>query len=99
FIKKLFRGDSNERVLDQMQPLVDKINEFGDELATLDADQLRERTEAFRARSAAGESLDELLPEAFAVAREGIARETGERAFDVQLLGAIVLHRGTIAEM
>ena len=99
FLRKMLGGDSNERVLSDMRALVDAINARGPEYVELSDDDLRARTDAFRARLASGETLDDVLPEAMAVAREGIARATGERAFDVQLLGAITLHRGAIAEM
>ncbi len=97
--RKIFGGDSNDRVLDDMQPLVDRVNELGDAMAALSDAELHAKTDAFRARYADGETLDDLLPEAFAVAREAIARVTGERAYDVQLLGALALHHGSIAEM
>jgi preprotein translocase subunit SecA len=97
--KKVLGGDSNERVLSRMQPLVNEVNALSDEIGRLSDEQLRAKTEEFRQRLQAGETLDDLLPEAFAVAREGIARVTGERAFDVQLLGAIALHQGAVAEM
>ena len=99
FRKLLGGGDSNERVLGKMQPLIDRINGFASECAALDGDGLGARTVEFRARLTQGATLDDLLPEAFAVAREAIARKTGERAYDVQLEGAIALHRGHIAEM
>ncbi|MBM3140300.1 MAG: preprotein translocase subunit SecA [Chloroflexi bacterium] len=97
--RKILGGDSNERVLQKMQPLVDRINALGPEVAEQSDEELRASTEAFRERIRGGESLDDVLPEAFAVAREAIARATGERAYDVQLLGAVTLHRGSIAEM
>ena len=99
FRKLLGGGDSNERVLGKMQPMVDRVNSFASEIGALSDDDLGAKTEAFRARLAAGETLDDLLPEAFAVIREAIARKNGERAYDVQLMGALTLHRGQIAEM
>src|SRR5688572_8086889 len=96
---KRFVGDPNERALKALWPLVDKINAHADDIAALDEAGLRARTDALRARVAGGETLDDVLPEAMALAREAIARVTGERAYDVQLLGAIALHQGTIAEM
>jgi preprotein translocase subunit SecA len=92
-------GDSNERELRKLQPLVDEINALEPEIQALDDDGLRAKTDEFRQRLEEGETLDDLLPEAFAVAREGILRAVGERAFDVQLLGGVVLHQGKIAEM
>ncbi len=97
--KLLGGGDSNERVLGGMQSLVDRINDLGPSLESLEDDALAECTAEFRTRFAQGETLDDLLPEAFAVIREAIARKTGERAYNVQLVGAITLHRGQIAEM
>ncbi|MGE3855435.1 MAG: preprotein translocase subunit SecA [Dehalococcoidia bacterium] len=99
FRKILGGGDSNERVISKMQPLVDRINALSDEYAALSDDELSAKTSAFRARLAQGETLDDLLVEAFATIREAIARKTGERAYDVQLMGAVTLHRGQIAEM
>ncbi len=101
FRKILGGGDSNERVLKGLYPLVDQINALEPETQPLSDDALRAKTEEFRARYDAGETLEDLLPEAFAVIREAIRRATGgvERAYDVQLMGAIALHRGHIAEM
>ena len=92
-------GDPNERALNQLWPTVRKAEAFSDELVDLSVDELRDRTLEFRSRIEMGETRDDILPEALAVAREGIARHTGERAYDVQLLGAVALHRGSIAEM
>ena len=97
--RKILGSDSNEGVLKRMQPLVARINALADGVAALDNAALRAKTDEFRARLDAGAAIDDLLLEAFAVAREAIARTTGERAYDVQLIGAIVLHRGQIAEM
>ncbi len=97
-LRKVF-GDANEKALKRIRPLVAEVNAFDAGLRTVDDDELRARTEAFRARLDGGASLDDLLPEAMAVAREAIARQTGERAFDEQVLGAIALHRGMIAQM
>ncbi len=101
FRKLLGGGDSNERVLKNMQPLVDRINALEADIQPLSDEALRAKTDEFRARYADGETLDDLLPEALAVVREAIRRATDgvERAYDVQLMGAITLHRGQIAEM
>ncbi|MEI7925233.1 MAG: preprotein translocase subunit SecA [Chloroflexota bacterium] len=99
FRKLLGGGDSNERVVSKMAPLVERVNALSEDCAALSDEALGARTADFRARLAAGETLDDLLPEAFAVVREAIARKTGERAYDVQLMGAMTLHRGQIAEM
>ncbi len=92
-------GSKNDRVLKKIQPLVDKINSLEADIVKLDDDGLRAKTVEFKERVAQGESLDDLLPEAFAVAREGGKRALNMRAFDVQLIGGIVLHQGDIAEM
>ena len=89
----------NERELKRIQPLVARINSLEKELEPLSMEELAAKTPAFRERLAAGESLDALLPEAFAVCREASRRVLGMRHFDVQLIGGIVLHEGKIAEM
>jgi preprotein translocase subunit SecA len=98
-IKKIFGNDSNERALKELQPLVDEVNTFTAETEALSDDALRAKTDEFRARLEDGETLGDLMPEALAVAREAIARTLGERAYDVQVMGAIALNRGAIAEM
>ena len=92
-------GSSNERQIRQMRPMVGRINELEPGFATLSADELRAKTDEFRERRAGGESLDDLLPEAFAAARESGRRYLNMRHFDVQLMGGMVLHGGNIAEM
>jgi len=94
-----FIGDSPERDLKRVQPLVDEINSLEPEIEQLSDQQLRDKTTEFRGRYLAGESLEDLLPEAFAVVREAARRTIGQRHYDVQLLGGIVLHEGRIAEM
>ena len=96
--KTLF-GSENERVLKRMQASVDAINALEPELEALSDEELAARTTWFRGRIENGESLDDLLVEAFATVREGSKRTLGQRHFDVQLLGGIVLHEGKIAEM
>jgi preprotein translocase subunit SecA len=96
--RRLF-GSANDRYVKSLQPLVDEINGFEPELAALDDDALRQRTVGLRRRIADGETLDDILPEAFAIVREAAKRTLGQRHFDVQLKGGIVLHRGMIAEM
>ena len=96
--KKVF-GTPNDRKVKSTRPLVEKINALEPEFQKLSDDGLKERTEAFRKRVQAGESLDDLLPEAFANCREAARRALGLRAFDVQLMGGIFLHQGNIAEM
>ena len=97
-LTKIF-GSKNERVLKQIQPLVEEINSLETDIQKLDDTALAAKTVSFRERVAKGESLDELLPEAFAVTREAARRVIGERHYDVQLIGGMVLHQGKIAEM
>jgi preprotein translocase subunit SecA len=97
-LKKVF-GTKNERDIKGMLPLVEQINRLEPEIARLADADLPRKTASFRERVAQGESLDDLLPEAFALVREAAKRTLGQRHFDVQLIGGIVLHRGTIAEM
>lgn len=97
-LKKIF-GSKNERELKRIRPLVQRINELEAEIRPLSDDQLRAKTGEFKERIDRGESLDEILPEAFAVVREAGRRTLGERHYDVQLIGGIVLHEGKIAEM
>ena len=96
--KKLF-GSANERVLKSFSGTVQIINELEAETAALDDAALRARTADFRARLADGIPLDEILPEAFATVREAARRTLGQRHYDVQLIGGMVLHKGMIAEM
>lgn len=97
-IKKII-GSRNDRQLKRMARLVKAINDFESAISSLDDSQLQGKTAEFRARFAKGETLDELLPEAFAVVREAGKRVMGMRHFDVQLIGGITLHEGRIAEM
>jgi preprotein translocase subunit SecA len=90
---------SNEREINKLRPLVEKINSLEAEMIKLDDEQLKGKTEEFKKRIAEGQTLDDILPEAFAVVRETAKRVIGERHYDVQLLGGIVLHSGKIAEM
>jgi preprotein translocase subunit SecA len=97
-LKKLF-GSKNERELKRLRVLVEQINALEESVAGLDDAQLVAKTSEFRQRLAQGESLDDLLSEAFAVVREAAWRVLGMRHFDVQLIGGMVLHQGKIAEM
>ncbi|MEK7516376.1 MAG: preprotein translocase subunit SecA [Patescibacteria group bacterium] len=97
-LTKIF-GDPNARVLAKLAPLVHEINAREAECKKLSDDALRGKTAEFRRRLNEGEALDDLIPEAFAAVREAARRTLGQRHFDVQLLGGIVLHRGMIAEM
>ena len=98
-IAKAFFGSENDRVLKKMQARVDAINALEQSLQGLDDESLRERTNWFKSRLAQGETIDDLLVEAFATVREAAIRTLNQRHFDVQLLGGIVLHEGKIAEM
>ena len=92
-------GTANDRELKRIRPLVAEVNSKEPETQRLTDEQLRGKTVEFRERLAKGESIDDLLPEAFAVVRETGRRVLNMRHFDVQLIGGIVLHRGKIAEM
>ena len=97
FLRKIF--GSNEREIKKLQPIVDSINALEDKIKALSDEELKDKSKEFRARIEKGETLDNLLPEAFAVVREVAKRVIGERHYDVQLMGGIALHRGTITEM
>ncbi|MES2858900.1 MAG: preprotein translocase subunit SecA, partial [Pseudomonadota bacterium] len=92
-------GSRNERLLKQLSGIVNKINALEPQMQALSDQALQAKTDEFKARVAGGESLDKLLPEAFAVCREASVRVFGMRHFDVQLIGGMVLHSGKIAEM
>src|SRR5689334_10713164 len=92
-------GSRNDRLLKQYRTVVQQINALEPQFEKLDDAALRGKTDEFRQRVARGESLDDLLPEAFAVAREGSKRALKMRHFDVQLIGGMALHDGKIAEM
>lgn len=98
FLTKLF-GSRNDRLLKQYRKTVERINALESQFESLGDDELKAKTESFRQRLAAGETLDALLPEAFAVVREAGKRVMKMRHFDVQLVGGIALHHGKIAEM
>jgi len=91
--------DSNEKELKRLQPLIDHINSLETDFEKLTDAELRAKTDEFKARLKDGESLDEILPEAYAAVREAAKRTLKQRHFDVQLMGGIVLHQGKIAEM
>ena len=97
-VAKVF-GTKHGREVKKLQPLVDRINSLESEIKALSDAELKAKTPKFKERLERGESLDELLPEAFAVTREAALRVLGLRPFDVQLMGGIVLHQGKIAEM
>src|SRR3989344_3694484 len=91
--------DSNTREVERHQPLVDQINSLENDFKKLKEKDFKAKTAEFKARLDRGETLDDLLPEAFALVREASVRTTGLRHYDVQLIGGIVLHQGKIAEM
>ncbi|MFQ5514622.1 MAG: preprotein translocase subunit SecA [Myxococcota bacterium] len=96
--RKIF-GSANDRYIRKLSPLVERIGALEPEVRKLDADGLRRQAGELRERAEKGEPLDDLLPEAFALVREAAWRTLGQRHYDVQLIGGIVLHRGRIAEM
>ena len=98
FLTRVF-GSRNQRMLRQYTKIVNNINSLEEGLQALDDAALRAKTGEFQTRYSDGEVLQDLLPEAFAVAREAAVRTLGMRPFDVQLIGGMVLHDGNIAEM
>jgi len=98
FLTKIF-GDTNKREIDKLQPIVEKINGLEPDFVKLSDEQLKNKTTEFIERIKKGETLDDLLPEAFATVREAAKRVLNQRHYDVQLIGGIVLHQGKIAEM
>lgn len=96
FLTKIF--DSNEKEINRMQEIVEKINSFEEKTKKLKDKEFKEKTAEFKNRLSSGETLDDLLPEAFALVREAAKRTIGERHFDVQLIAAIALHEGKVAE-
>ena len=98
FIQKLL-GNKNAKEIKRIRLIVDEINELEPSMLALSDASLKAKTEEFKARLAEGETLDDILPEAFAVVREASKRVLGMRHFDVQMIGGVVLHRGNIAEM
>jgi preprotein translocase subunit SecA len=97
-LNKIF-GDPNAKIIKSLQPIVDKINNLEKDWQNLSDQQLKDKTIEFKSRLEKGESLDDLLEEAFATVREMSNRILGQRHYDVQLIGGIILHRGQIAEM
>jgi len=96
--KKLF-GDANQRELNKIQPIVDEVNGLEKTWEALSDEEVGAKTDEFRERLKAGETLDDILPEAFATVREAAKRTLGMRHYDCQIIGGVVLHRGQIAEM
>ncbi len=95
---KIF-GSYSEKEVKRVMPIVDKINSFEPEISKLSDENLKGKTQEFKKRLTEGQTLDDILPEAFAVVREASKRVLGMRHFDVQLIGGIILHQGRIAEM
>ncbi len=96
--RKIF-GSANDRYIKRLYKIVQQINGFEPSISPLSDEELKAKTDEFRRRLKEGETLDDILPEAFAVVREAAKRTLGQRHYDVQLIGGIVLHRGQIAEM
>ncbi len=96
--KKLF-GDPNQKYLGKISPLVERVNSLEPDFEKIPQENLKEKTEEFKKRLEKGEQLDDLLPEAFALAREASKRTLDQRHFDAQVMGGIILHQGKIAEM
>ena len=95
---KIF-GTHSERELKRIQPVVDKIESYHETMASMTDEQLRDKTREYKERFQEGESLDDLLPEAFATVREAARRVLDMEHYRVQLIGGIILHQGRIAEM
>ncbi|MDP9413685.1 MAG: preprotein translocase subunit SecA [Pseudomonadota bacterium] len=98
FAKTIF-GSANDRYVRSLQKIVDRINGFEPTISAMTDEELRHQTVIFRERLADGQTLDDILPEAFGTVREAAKRTLGQRHYDVQMIGGIVLHRGSIAEM
>ncbi len=96
--KKIF-GSSNDRIISTILPIVKQVNDFEPILEKLSDEELKNKTQQFKEKLASGSTLDDILPEAFAVVREASKRTLGMRHFDVQLIGGVILHRGMISEM
>src|SRR3990167_9544662 len=98
-IAKAIFGSSNDRYVKSMRPLVQAINGFEPVISAMTDEELKDQTRIFRTRLAEGQTLDDLLPEAFATVREAAKRTLGQRPYDVQLIGGLVLHEGAVSEM
>ena len=97
-LDKILRAGEG-RTLKKLQGIATQVNALEDDILVLTDEELRATTEEFKSRYAAGESLDDLMPEAFAVVREAARRTLGQRHYDVQIMGGAALHLGNIAEM
>ena len=98
FLRNLF-GDSSTREIKKINPIVQQIESLEPEMQELSPEQMKDKTAEFKARYQQGETLDALLPEAFALVREAAWRVLGMKPYPVQLMGGIILHQGRIAEM
>ncbi len=98
FLEKFF-GNANEKYIKSLDPVIQKINSFEDDFANLSLDEIKEKIKELKERLSKGETLDNVLPESFALTREVSKRTLNQRHFDCQLIGGIVLHQGKIAEM
>ena len=98
FLERFF-GDANEKYIKSLDPVIQKINSFEDDFANLSLDEIKEKIKELKERLSKGETLDNVLPESFALTREVSKRTLNQRHFDCQLIGGIVLHQGKIAEM
>ena len=97
-IEKIF-GTHSENELKRIRPIADKIEALDEQMQALSDDELKHKTVEFKERLANGETLDDILPEAYAVVREAAWRVLGQKHYRVQLIGGIILHQGRIAEM
>jgi len=98
FLERFF-GNANEKYIKSLDPVIQKINSFEDDFANLSLDEIKEKIKELKERLSKGETLDDVLPESFALTREVSKRTLNQRHFDCQLIGGIVLHQGKIAEM
>ena len=98
FLNKLF-GSTNDRKINALKPIVEQINSLEQEIEKLSNDELKNKTENLKKLAKENNNLDNILPEAFALVREASKRTIGQRHYDVQLMGGIILHQGKISEM
>src|SRR3989338_8325262 len=98
FLSKFF-GDANKKDINSIQPIIDEINKLEQKFERFTDEDLKKTSLELKNTASSGKNLDEILPEAFALAREAAKRTLSQRHFDVQLIGGIVLHQGKIAEM
>ena len=99
FLRSFIENNDTKKDIKKLDKYVAQINSFADAMSKLSDEALRAKTDEFKSRLAKGETLDQILPEAYAVVREASTRVLGMRHFDVQMMGGVVLHQGRIAEM